>query len=87
MEETTSQIKSTEDLIKLADPFAQLMNQLQLNNGESVFDVVSAGLYALGCALAQIGSHIDIQAPITEAIPPLAIGYKESMDTIKTKMI
>lgn len=78
---------SSEDLIRLASPFAQLMNDLQRESGERVHEVVSAGLYAMGCALAQIGVHIDIEASVKESIGPLAIGYAESMEKVKRRMI
>ena len=85
MEETGAMTQ--EELIRLADPFAQLMNQMQKDNGESITDVVSAGLYAMGCAIAQIGMHIDVQGSVKESVTPLAMGYSEAMERVRKKMI
>lgn len=88
MEETIpSGIKSNEDLVKLADPFAQLINRMQLEEGEAVHDVVSGGLYAMGSALAQIGIHIDVNGAISQMVPPLAMGYSTCIEAVKKKMI
>lgn len=87
MEEPVSGIQTMEDLLTLADPFSQLMNDMQTVNGKNVHDVLAAGLYALGCALAQTGHHIDVNAPIAEMTKPLAMGYNESIERLKKKMI
>jgi hypothetical protein len=75
------------ELMRLAGPFAKLMNEMQINDGEDIHDIVSAGLYALGCALAQTGAHIDIEAPVREAVAPLSIGFSEAISNIKKKMM
>jgi hypothetical protein len=86
MEENTSVLIGNE-LIRLASPFAQLINS-QFTGGEKLEDVVSAGLFAFGCALAQIGHHINVAAPINVDLKPLAIGYTESITQVKkTRMM
>jgi hypothetical protein len=80
-------VLTREDLALLADPFAQLMNQMQRENGENINDLVSAGLYAMGCAIEQAWLHIDIKLPINEGLTPLSLGYQEAMEAVKKKMI
>lgn len=88
MEETIpSGIRNSDDLIKLAHPFAELINQIHKENGDLVHDVVSGGLYAMGCALAQIGVHIDIHGQVSTTLPPLSMGYSDSIELVKKKMI
>lgn len=86
MEEVSAVLSQT-DLTRLASPFAHLMNQMQTFDGESIHNVVSAGLFALGCAIAQMGSHVDVEASVKEALSPLAIGYTEAKDNIKKRLM
>lgn len=78
---------SQEDLMRLAHPFAQLINEIQQEHGEDVHNVISAGLYAMGSALAQVGVHLDVGLSIKEAVGPLSIGYEVAMDHIKKKKL
>lgn len=78
---------SSEDLLRLANPFANLMNNMRVYDDENIQDIVAAGLYALGCALAQTGACINVQAPIKDEIVPLSVGYMESLDRLRKRMI
>lgn len=87
MEKETPEYMTGDELVRLAHPFAKLMNQMQIHDGENIHDIVSAGLYALGCALAQTGAHIDIEASVKVAVTPLSVGFSEAISNIKKKMM
>lgn len=74
-------------LVRLAAPFADLMNSMTAYDGENIQDIVSAGLYALGCALAQTGACINVQKTIEIELAPLSVGYSESLARLRQRMI
>lgn len=86
MEEGKSETISSGELVRLAGPFADLMNSMTAYDGEDIRDIVSAGLYAMGCALAQTGAWIDVKGPIETALAPLSVGYVEALNRLKQRM-
>lgn len=69
-------IMSQDKLLELAGPFGDLMNKMQYD-GESLPEVVTAGLYALGVALAHMRVPIQIDDKISVSLVPLWSGYSD----------
>lgn len=80
-------VLTREDLLRLAAPFGSLMNEMQNFDGEKINEVVAAGLYAMGCALAQTGTYINVEAPVKEVLSALSLGYTEAQAQIRRRLI
>lgn len=68
-------VMSQDKLLQLASPFGDLMNKMQLEGGEALHEVVTAGLYALGVALAHMRVAIQTEDTVSTSLSPLWIGY------------
>lgn len=74
MEEEMPIVLSRDRLVELAKPFGDLMNTMQ-HNGDNLAEIVTAGLYAIGVALAHMRIVIESQDTIQEGLSPLWNGY------------
>lgn len=63
-------------LLQLAEPFGNLMNSMQIG-GENLSEIVTAGLYALGVALAHMRVEIQFDDTVAGGLIPLWSGYKD----------
>lgn len=78
-------IISHERLLQLAEPFGELMNKMQIHNGDNISEIITAGLYALGVALAHMRVSIEVEDTISDGLLPLWTGYKDFIDVpVKT---
>ncbi len=64
-------------LLQLAEPFGTLMNKMQIDNGDNIAEIVTAGLYALGVALAHMKVQIQIDDTVSTGLLPLWSGYTD----------
>lgn len=71
---------SHERLLQLAEPFGALMNRMQTENGDNISEIVTAGLYALGAAIAHMKIEISMDDTISAGLKPLWSGYKDFID-------
>jgi hypothetical protein len=51
------------------------MNQAQ-KDGYTIEDVITAVAFCTGVAVARLGGVLQLSAPLCDALPPLADGYK-----------
>lgn len=64
-------------LLQLAEPFGNLMNSMQIEGGENLSEIVTAGLYALGVALAHMRVEIQFDDTVSSGLLPLWSGYSD----------
>lgn len=70
-------ILTRDRLLQLAEPFGNLMNRMQLEGGENLSEIVTAGLYAMGVALAHMRVEIQFDDTVSMGLLPLWSGYSD----------
>lgn len=66
-------------LLQLAGPFGDLMNKMQFD-GENLSEVITAGLYAMGVALAHMRVDIQFDDSVSTGLLPLWTGYSDYLN-------
>lgn len=68
-----------ERLQEITEPLSKAINQAQFN-GFTIDEVLVAMMVMLGSAIKQRGATLLIDAPVREALPPIALGYEMGID-------
>ena len=69
---------TSSDMLKIGKRIIDAMNDAQTKDGFAIDDVLVATLYVLGGAIGQRGT-LQLDAPLTKALPPLVAGYKDQL--------
>jgi hypothetical protein len=64
------------EIATAAKPLLELLNEMQTESGMTVNQVLMVLAATLGFTLHQRGALIDLDAPVRQAIPPIAWGYE-----------
>lgn len=70
-------VLSQDRLLQLAEPFGNLVNSMQVERGENISDVITAGLYAMGVVLAHMRVEIQGGDTVSISLLPLWRGYTD----------
>ena len=63
--------------VNLGKPIIDLLNEYSRDHGHML--AVFGGLYAMGCAMANIGANLEDPSTLQESFAPLLMGYDAVM--------
>lgn len=69
--------QATHAVSSVGQPIIELLNRYSQEHDQML--AIYGGLYALGCALANIGAALDEPADLRVCLSPLLLGYEDSL--------